>query len=222
MEIHPPIKRPSQVVAWLGFGISLALFILVWILNGFILYLVGQSNHDIAGLYMLMFMIGSILGILGLAFSIIGLITACRNALKKFPSVMGIVLCCASLISVFIPFFIAASIKAEKEEISLQNNTDNPNEEDGIIKNKTDIILYIHGLGDVKCSKSGDNNFDNLSAFSKYQFLREFKTWMQTNGYTKNASIVIKSDKNIDYQYIVNVIEVLNELGIKDYQVGTN
>ena len=222
MEIPPTIKRPSQVVAWLGFGISLALFILVWTLNGFILYLVGQSNHDIAGLYMLMFMIGSILGVLGLAFSIIGLITACRYVLKKLPSVMGIILCCASLISIFVPFFISATIKAEKEEIALQNSTDNLNEEDGIIKNKTEIILYIHGFGDVKCCKSGNNNFDNLSAFSKYKFLREFKTWMQTNGYTKNASIVIKSDKNVDYQYIVNVIEVLNQLGIKDYRVESN
>lgn len=33
MEVLTPERKPSQVIAWLGFGLSLAVLVLIWVVN---------------------------------------------------------------------------------------------------------------------------------------------------------------------------------------------
>ena len=215
------INKPSQVMAWLGFGISLALFLLVWGINAVIFCHLGDSNsansaYPYAVLYMMLIIIGSILGILGLVFSIIGLVSANKNGLKKLPGVLGISLCCASLLSVFAPIlYTVLFIETEHVEVIVP-----PSNED--ISSNEDVILSIERFGDVKCNKADGSSLANMSAISKCSFSRELKTWLQTNGYNENVSIVIKADTDVDYNYIANVIEALNDMGIKKFSIKSD
>lgn len=211
------VNKPTQVMAWLGFGISAALFVLVWIVNILVMSQLGESNNSRANsfayLYMLLILIGSILGILALVFSIVGLVSANKHGLKNLPGVLGITLCCVSLINVSIPFIYAVLVaEPEPIEVNVPPTEDKTSEE-------VDVILSIENYGDVKCYKADGSNTANMNAFIKSQFSRELQTWLQTNGFSKDVSIGIIADKDADYSDIVNVIDALNDLGINRFKI---
>lgn len=212
------VNKPSQVMAWLGFGISAALFVLVWIVNILVMSQLSESNNSSAGfaaLYMLLILIGSILGILALVFSILGLVTANKHGLKKLPGVLGITLCCLSLISVFTPFIYAVLVEPEPVTGIAPPAV-------GETSENVDVILSIGNYGDVECYKADGSNIANMNAMIKSRFSRELKTWLQTNGYSKDVSIAIKADKEADFSYIANVIDALNEMGIKQFTIKSD
>ncbi|MCH5245711.1 MAG: biopolymer transporter ExbD [Muribaculaceae bacterium] len=214
MEMNT-VNKPTQVMAWLGFGISAALFVLVWIVNMLVMTQLGESNNSSAGfaaLYMLLILIGSILGILALVFSIVGLVTANKHGLKKLPGILGITLCCLSLISVLTPFIYAVLVEPEPVEVIVPPSEEETTED-------VDVILSIGNYGDVKCYKADGSNTANMNALIKYRFSRELKTWLQTNGFSKDVSITIKADKDVDYSYVANVIDALNDLGINRFKI---
>lgn len=216
MDTIPPIRSTSQPIAWLGFGISLALFLLTWVIICLILSHIGDSNFRFTGIFMMYFFIGSILGILGLVFSIKGLNAANRYALKKGPSIMGIIFICLTLISFFIPVIAAAVMKGERnEKISheqLEKTTTATTE-------SAEVILHIDMWGDVKCYKAGSKNSVKMNAHSSYSLKKELNTWLKTNGYNKNVCILIKTDPEIEYHYVVNVLDTLNDLGLDNYTI---
>lgn len=205
-------------MAWLGFGISLGLFLLVWAINILVLSALSQSNSPdsappISSLYVLLIFFGVIPWILGLTFSIVGLVSAYKNGLKKSPGIWGIVLCCACFLSLFAPIFYPIfSAKKTPVEVNAPLETEN-------VSDKEDVILYIDDLADVRCFKKDENYPVKMSVFSSSSFKREFKYWLETNHLDKNVSIVIKYDKDTNYSYIANVIEALNELGMKNYVI---
>ena len=212
------VNKPTQVMAWIGFGISTALFVLVWIVNMLVMTQLGGSNNSNAGfvaLYMLLIVLGCILGILALVFSIVGLVSANKRGLKKLPGVLGIILSCVSLISIFIPFIRAALVAPEPLEVivpPLEEET-SPYIED------VDVILSIRTIGYVKCYKEDGSNIANMYAGNRFQFSRELKTWLQTNGFSKDVAIAIKVDKDADYRYVVDVIDALNDLEINRFKI---
>lgn len=111
----PPVKKPSQVTAWLGFGISLGVLLVLWVV--FAVLYIRKGDSDIVFLVlMLTFPILGLLGLMGLVFSIVGLVTANKHYLPKAPSVWGIVFCCLSLLSLFIPLVVSVAISNHSAE----------------------------------------------------------------------------------------------------------
>lgn len=90
-------KKPTSVISWLGFGLSLATFLILIIS----IILVAISGEP--ALMMLTVVCCSPLGFIGFVFSIIGLIIAIKNCTPKWMSVSGIIFCCLSLLT---PIFI--------------------------------------------------------------------------------------------------------------------
>lgn len=219
-------------MAWLGFGISAAALLLVWTVN--ISVFAGADSHSIVALYMLLIVALVVLGLMGLIFSIVGLVTALRHDQPKWVGTCGIVCCCLSVISVFVPFVAAGFVEKETiriktpsavveetvaepvtESVSVAENTD-----DGC-----DILFKIRRYGEVQCynlTEGADATPAKLSAYS-YDLKHEISTWMRMNGLDKNSPVGIKADEKADYSDVVTVIDVLHSLGINRYRmVGDN
>lgn len=99
----PPVRKPSSVMSWLGFGISLALLCVIWIVNIVVFSHIEESDSDMFSLYMFLFLVGPFLGLLGFIFSIVGLVQASRNFTPKWMGVCGIIFCCLSVVSFLSP-----------------------------------------------------------------------------------------------------------------------
>lgn len=105
----PPVKKPSQVIAWLGFGISFGVLLVLWAVLTILYIRKGDSN--VVFTVLLTLPILGLLGLMGLVFSIVGLVMANKHSLRKAPSVWGIVFCVLSLLSLIIPSVIAVATR---------------------------------------------------------------------------------------------------------------
>jgi len=216
MEKTPhEIRKSSSVIAWLGFGISLVVFLMVWLVNILVFYNAGDIDFPIAALYMLLIMAGGFLGLLGLIFSIVGLVQSMRNYTSKWIGLCGIVLCCISVLSIFAPVIVAGFIKNQTIDVVLPESG---NEND--MSKKDCIVLKITRYKKIKCydNRNGkDYNPANISIYS-IDLLHELSTWMQMNDIDKNASIVIETETDVDYSDVVDLLDILKSMGMTKYR----
>ncbi len=216
MEVLTPVRKPSQVIAWLGFGLSLTVLVLIWIVNVLVFTHIGERDFPAAALYMSVILIGGFLGLMGLIFSIIGLVSANKHFDKKWTSVSGIIFCCLSLLSLFAPIIIASTIKSNPTEVMQLEQNENPSSNSG-------IILYITNMNRLKCfdNRNGiDNKPAVISMFSADK-KHELQTWIQMGNIDKDANFTIKADTDVEYSDVVIIIDILKELGITKFQLSS-
>lgn len=217
-DIYTPERQPSQVVAWLGFGISLAVLIMIWCVNAFIFSHLGSGSVGIASLYMLLIMVGGLLWLFGIIFSIIGLIYAIKSSILKWPSVCGIVFCCLSLISLFAPLIYAGAKVREPTRVVASNYDEMESAtEDG-------VVLYITSMRTLKCydNRNGeDNSPANIRMYSLSK-QHELETWMKINNVDNEANILIETDGDADYSDVVDLLDMLKRMGITNYQLKSD
>lgn len=218
MDTYNKSKKPSQAISWLGFGIGLGLLILLWVINLFFIFATVEDNEVYVVLILLTFLVGGILGILTLIFSIVGLFNANRNGLKKYPSVLGIIFFCISLISAFVPLF-CTYLKSNKQtpvEVVADASIEGPAEAQEIKV----IELTITHYGEVECREQGDPNVATLTGLSKYRFEREFTTWLELHGLDERDMVLIQTSNDSDYNSVSNVVEVLQNMGFENYKLN--
>lgn len=116
METVPPIRKPSSVLSWIGFGISAGVFLLIWFVYIALMAAGGGQAPLLTSVVMLLLLVGGFLGLIGLVFSIVGLIQAINNQTKKWMSVWGIVFFCLSVVSVFVGGFLVAAVTSSSKE----------------------------------------------------------------------------------------------------------
>lgn len=215
MEVLTPVRKPSQVIAWLGFGLSLTVLVLIWVVK-LVFTHIGERDFPVAALYMLVILIGGFLGLMGLIFSIIGLVSANKHFDKKWPSVSGIIFCCLSLLSLFAPIIIDSTIKPKPIKVMQLEQHENPSSNSG-------IVLYITNMNRLRCfdNRNGiDNKPAVISMFSADK-KHELQTWMQMSNIDKDVNITIKIDTDVEYADIVDIIDILKDLGITKFQISS-
>ena len=214
MVILSSNKRPSQIIAWLGFGISLVFLLLIWTVNILVFAQGNQSETPVMTLYLATIILGCFLGLLGLVFSIIGLVLSYKYNLKKLPGVLGIIFCFTSLISACVPMFYSFYIKTEELKISLPQSV----EDDNSIEIQ-EVVISIGENGNVKCYIEESKDTTNMSASSVSGFQKELNDWLLINNYDENVSIIIKSDDKAGYGHLINVLDAVSNLKIKNYYI---
>lgn len=240
----PPVKKPSQVIAWLGFGISLGVLLVFWAVLT-VLYIRKGDSNVVFPVLMLTLPILGLLGLMGLVFSIVGLVMANRHSLRKAPSVWGIVFCDLSLLSLIIPFVIAVATRnnstkeinrgrseepvIEEVETHLtawdtgnteQDNVLNDNVEDvAVAAQKNVVMLHVTDMYELKCydNRKKVDNHPAVINLLDYDKQHDFKTWLQVKGIGKADKFVIKVDQDIDYSYVVETLDMLKASHIPDY-----
>ena len=219
-------------MAWVGFGIALTLFILVWVVNS--IFFCANVNSVYEGviyfpLFFIILIVGSILGLVALILSILGLVSANKNSLKKFPGVAGIVLICLSVISAFIPWIVMAfsaisDIASHEHEIInavYDTETIRIIQEDDDVSEIESITLCVGANGRVECTGNTDFQPHYMTANTDREIYRQLKTWMRINNIEKSVPFVITMTEDAKYDNIVNIIMALQKLGIKRYKIET-
>jgi uncharacterized integral membrane protein len=106
-------KKPTSVISWLGFGLSLATFLILVIS---LVIAVVFHNGSSSNLIILAFFFGIPIGIIGFIFSIIGLVMAMKNNTPKWMSVSGIIFCCLSLLTPILIAMIGMMVSHEPDQ----------------------------------------------------------------------------------------------------------
>lgn len=230
MTVSDSENRPSQTKSWLGFGFSLAAFLLVCLL--LIIAFVRASQYAEAAKHgaavagggfmggtMLVVLIVIPLLVLGLIFSVKGLNYSRSHALKKWPSVCGIVLSCLTLLSFFVPLIASAFSSPAPVEVQLPENpaSTSVNSAEESYPNGL-AVLYVDSYFELKCSysKNGKKGSDanmTIDPGLKHQF----ETWMRVNDISKDAEFRLSAAADAKYDNVVMVIDMLRDLGITNY-----
>lgn len=199
MQLPPPVKKPTSVISWIGFGLSLTVFIIIW--SAFIS--ASHNSDPRANILMIAILVCMILGVMGFVFSLIGLILAIRNSTPTWIGVCGIVLCCASIISPVAALFMIGS-----DDRNVENVASNGNYE---------VVIRISRFGEISCeNRTGGYN---PVRFRSYRLCEELKSWMKMNDFDKSVSIGIYVSSNADYSEVLNVTECLTGLGYTNYKL---
>lgn len=208
-------KKIAQIISWLGFGISLLCFVTIWCINFAMIARMKEIYHTGPAMFMASISCAIILGMTGLILSVGGFVVSKLNSSNKIPSLMGILLCVASFLSIIFPvFYKEMFIKTETLEIILP-----PHIPDNTVTENSEIILYLEESGIVKCYMEEDDESYEMSALSAEEFYQGFKTWMETSDYDENKTIVIKSDKDAHFSHLGNILDALHDLKIKNFSI---
>ena len=213
METVPPIKKKSSIISWIGFGIAVAVFVLIWFVNILVFQWSGQPANAIGALYMITILLGSILGILAMVFSIVGLILAIKNDTPKWIGTTGIVLCIASIISFFLPIFCAGLKQKEPVQVVTPEYLKENN-----------VIIQINKYGKVRCldnRRESNNVVGNMQTY-KYDFEQQLQNWLKLNNVDESAELIIQASKDADYSDINKVFNALQKAGLTKFTLKSD
>ena len=210
MEYHES-KKPSSVFSWLGFGISLAVFLIVC-LGAFVLFFVDEGPRVVFD-YMLMVLACGLIGTLGFIFSVVGLVIANKHDLPKWMSVSGIILCCLSVIAFF----------SDPLETFYHNEPHRviiPESIQALEKSENMVVFVLDADGNVTCSCN--DIYDDIEVMFSLRTSSdelELKAWIATN--VADRQVVIYANKEVPYSQTEKLIELLNECGISKFSLQT-
>jgi len=213
-----PEKKPTSVFSWLGFGISLTVFVLIWAVNIFAITQEGKAAI-LPGLYMVLFLAGGFLGFLGLVLSIVGLVMAIRNFTSKWMSVSGIILSCVSVIS-YIAVPMLASTIVQKEPVKIQLP-------ESVVEEKAfepNVVLYASKDNLLTCYDNSNGEDDDPIIFdlSNPQFSDLFSTWIKQNGIDNQTPVAIKTDSETPYDNIILLLDEMQKNDMKKFKLMTS
>lgn len=216
----PPVKPPksTSVISWLGFGMATALFLLIWVVNILVFSYARETANPIGMLYVLVILLGGILGLLAMTFSIIGLVMAIKNSSPKWMGVTGIVLCVLSLFSFFVPMVCADLIKNKTVEVEVPESSSGANDDVA-----EDVTIEIYCLGRVRCvnNVNAKNSIVGNMSTLDFDFNRQLANWLKMNNVDSSTGIVVNSTKKTDYSDILKVVDALNENGITKFRLSS-
>lgn len=216
----PPVKPPksTSVISWLGFGMATALFLLIWVVNILVFSYARETANPIGMLYVLVILLGGILGLLAMTFSIIGLVMAIKNSSPKWMGVTGIVLCVLSLFSFFVPMVCADLIKNKTVEVEVPESSSGANDDVA-----EDVTIEIYCLGRVRCvnNVNAKNSIVGNMSTLDFDFNRQLANWLKMNNVDSSTGIIVNSTKKTDYSDILKVVDALNENGITKFRLSS-
>lgn len=213
-------NKSTSVISWIGFGIAIIVFLLIWSLNILVFNWIGKDGDLIAFFYVLVILVGGLLGIMALIFSIVGLSMAIKNNTPRWIGATGIILCVLSILSFFVPIVCAGMIKNKTVEVE---KTESINVFDEDITEE-DITIQIFSVGRVRCinNKDSSNTVAGNMHTMDYDFEKQMGKWLKMNKVDSSTGIVVNSTNDADYSDITKVIDILEKRGISKYKLSSN
>ena len=215
-------KQGTSVIAGLGLGISI--FVLLFILLINLLLFNSQEAFDFkVSIYMILLIVGGLLGLLGFIFSLVGLIMAIKHYTPKWIGTCGIVISCLSFVCFFtLPLLFTTSIVKEPTEVIVPPSI---LEKDDCDSNK--VVIQINEAGSVTCyvgeygvSSLSHNDINLNDDNSK----KQFTSWLKDNleNVDDNTPITLVASSKTDYSDINLVMDWLQECGHSRFTLKTN
>lgn len=212
-------NKSSSVISWIGFGLAITVFILIWLMNILVFNWMGENARPIVTLYMLLILLGGILGVLALIFSIVGLTMAIKNNTPRWIGTSGIIICVLSILSFFVPIVCAVMMK--NRTIEIENLESISASDDAITE---DVTIQIFSVGHVRCinnKNSSSSVVGNINT-SDYDFEKQLSNWLKMNNVDSTTGIIVNSTNDADYSDITKVIDILNKSGMSNFKLSSS
>ncbi|MDE6324523.1 MAG: biopolymer transporter ExbD [Paramuribaculum sp.] len=212
-------NRSTSVISWIGFGLAITVFLLIWFVNILVFNWMGEDAIHITALYMLVILPGGILGVMALIFSIVGLTMAIKNNTPRWIGTTGIIMCVLSILSFFVPIVCAGMMENKTMEIE---NTEPIRLSDEAITE--DVTIQIFSISRVRCinnKNSSSTVVGNMSTYD-YDFDKQLSNWLKMNKVDSTTGIIVNSTKDADYSDITKVIDTLNKNGISKFKLSSS
>lgn len=216
MNTNPENKRSTSVVAWLGLGISIFVLLLVLVLN-FFLYCNQESVDFLPSIYVILFLVCGLLGLLGFILSLVGLVMAIKNFAPKWMEITGIIISCLSIVCYFVmPFVTTTTIVKEPTEVIVPPSILNEESE------SKEIVIQINKAGIVNCSVLNDESGNSRMQFNMNDNSSKnlFKSWLDDN-MDSNAIITLSARADVSYTNANVVMDFLQECGYNRFTLKT-
>ena len=212
-------NKPTSVISWIGFGLAITVFLLIWFVNILAFNWMGEDAESIIALYMLVVFVDGILGMMALAFSIIGLSLAIKNNTPRWIGTTGIIICVLSILSFFVPVVSAGMIKNRTIKIETPESISVSDE-----NIPEDITIQIFSLGRIRCinNKDSSNTVVGNMNTSDYDFEKQLAYWIKMNKVDSSTGIIVNSTNDADYSDITKVIDILNKSGISKFKLSSS
>lgn len=210
-------NKPTSVISWIGFGLSITVFLLIWSVNILVFNWLDEDANPIEALYILVFFVGGLLGVMALIFSIIGLWMAIKNNTPRWIGTAGIIICVLSILSFFVPIVCAGMIKNKSIETPESINASDENITE-------DVTIQIFSVGRVRCinNKDSSNTVVGNMNTSDYDFEKQLANWIKINKVDSSTGIIVNSTNDADYSDITKVIDTLNKSGISKFKLSSS
>lgn len=222
MENPTNQTKPTSIKSWLGFSISVVVFLLIWLVN--LLLFSGRGLEAIGSLCILILMATAVLGIFALVFSIDGLSSAIKSGAPKWIGTTGIIICVLSVLSFLAPLIYAGingtGTHSSDSEIVCGTGPMIPEEQTAEVSE--DITIRVLRYGEVQCTNNTDRANSVIGNLHTYEhdFDRQLAMWLRMNEVNSSKRVVIRAANDADYSDITNVIEVLNANGISNFRLS--
>lgn len=206
------IRKPNNMVSWLGFGFSLFVLILLWItliISALIVNNTGTSSGGTYALLTIFCMIGFPLGLVGLVLSIVGVIKAANSGGKKWIGICGLVFTGLSLLSIFIPMAIGIMGTKESEQVVDTVSVGNG------------VVLLVDG-DQLKCYDNREKqDYNPYQTRVEYYFVieDELEVWFSMHNIERDDSIKVYVSNGTDYTQAHEVLQALKNMRMTKYQV---
>ena len=215
------IKKPNNIVSWLGFGFSLFVLILLWVTLLISALIIKNSTDTFSGgasaLIMIFLMIGIPLGLAGLILSIVGLIKASNHGGKKWIGACGLVFTALSILSIFIPIVISACNAKEPTTVITPTAVDTKSTGKNVV-----LLIDKHQLKCYDNREKQDNNPYQTRIEYTFQLEDELEVWFTMHDITKEDTLKVEVTNETDYTQVHDVLKALKRLGITNFQLMTN
>lgn len=218
MENFSNSKKESPAVGKLGFGISAATFIAVWVI--LILLWCNAMTSSIL-LIILTYAIGSVLIGAALVLSILGLRKASLHSLNQYPAIAGIVVSVVSIISMIMLVYLETTLQIQEESLKIQlPNTDKLNNS----PKSYDAWIVLDKDGNVKCYKEGDEeNAAVIGDLNEEGFVNKLREWLKTNNIEEKSDIALQADpESSTFSDVNTVLDALMISGYHHFEIQTH
>lgn len=219
--VNEEIRKPNNIVSWLGFGFSLFVLILLWTTLIISVLIIKNSTDTYSGgasaIIMIFLMIGIPLGLAGLILSIVGLINASNKGGKKWIGTCGLVFTALSILSIFIPLIISACSTKEPTTVITPTAFDTKSKGNDVV-----LLIDSHQLECYDNRQKQDNNPYQTRIEYTFQLENELEVWFTMHKITKEDTIKVEVTNDTDYTQVHDVLEALKRLGMTKFQLMTN
>lgn len=221
-EIPPSQKKPTSAISWLGFGLSILVFIIIWIVNILLFNVKDDKSFEISSIYLIEIFVCGFLGFMALVFSSIGLYLAVKNQMPHRIAIFGIVTCALCILSFVVPPICVGLLERQPvqaetpESVLLANETP-----DG---QQADVTIQVFKYGEIRFINNKDANnpvIANMSTLD-YNFDKQVGEWLKLNHLDASNSFEVCTTNQADFSDINKLLDALRKNGITKFSLSSS
>lgn len=221
-EIPPSQKKSTSAISWLGFGLSILVFIIIWIVNILLFNVRNDNSFKMGGVYVIEILVCGFIGFLALIFSSVGLYLAIKKQMPHRIAISGIVTCTLCILSFVVPptcveLFERKAAQTEMPQSVIRSNEDNNGKQ-------ANVTIQVFKYGEIRFINNKDANNPVISNMntSDHNFDKQVGEWLKLNNLDASNSFEVCTTNQAEFSDIDKLLDALRKNGITTFSLSSN